>query len=130
MHTHIPCLGDNYRLKTKLRKDNVFTSVCQEFCPQRVGVHTPRQTPPWADIPQGRNPPGADKCLGGHYSSRQTPPWADTPLGRQHHLSDGHCSGRYTSYWNAFLLLPAATKLGQGNIFTRVCDSVNRGGGV
>ena len=25
-------------------------------------------------------------------------------------------------------LLPAATKLGQGNIFTRVCDSVNRGG--
>ena len=27
-------------------------------------------------------------------------------------------------------LLPAATKLGQGNVFTPVCDSVNRGGGV
>ena len=25
-------------------------------------------------------------------------------------------------------LLPAATKLGQGNVFTAVCDSVNRGG--
>ena len=26
------------------------------------------------------------------------------------------------------LLLPPATKLGQGNVFTGVCDSVNRGG--
>ena len=25
-------------------------------------------------------------------------------------------------------LLPAATKMGQGNVFTGVCDSVNRGG--
>ena len=33
---------------------------------------------------------------------------------------------RYTSYWNAFLL-PPATKLGQGYIFTSVCDSVHRG---
>ena len=37
-----------------------------------------------------------------------------------------HCSRWYTSYWNA-LLLPAATKLGQGNIFTPVCHSVNGG---
>ena len=28
------------------------------------------------------------------------------------------------------LLLPPATKLGQGNVFTSVCDSVHRGGGV
>ena len=40
-----------------------------------------------------------------------------------------HKSGRYVSYWNAFLffylfcLLPAAMKLGQGNIFTGVCLS-------
>ena len=27
-----------------------------------------------------------------------------------------------------WLFLPAATKLGQGNVFTGVCDSVNRGG--
>ena len=36
-------------------------------------------------------------------------------------------SERYASCWNAFLL-PAAMKLGQGNVFTGVCDSVNRGG--
>ena len=40
----------------------------------------------------------------------------------------GHRS-RCASYLNAFLFLPAATKLGQSNIFTHVCDSVNRGGG-
>ena len=28
----------------------------------------------------------------------------------------------------AFVLLPAATKLGQGYVFTGVCDSVNGGG--
>ena len=27
-------------------------------------------------------------------------------------------------------LLPPATKLGQGNVFTGVCDSVNRGGAI
>ena len=34
-----------------------------------------------------------------------------------------------TSYWNAFLL-PPATKLGQGYVFTDVCDSVHGGGTV
>ena len=38
-------------------------------------------------------------------------------------------SERYASYWNVFLL-PPATKLGQGYVFTGVCDSVNRGEGV
>ena len=43
----------------------------------------------------------------------------------------GHCSSllqcsRYASYWNAFLL-PATTKLGQGYVFTHVCDSVHGG---
>ena len=39
--------------------------------------------------------------------------------------------GKYSSMHisrDLFSLLPAATKLGQGNIFTPVCDSVNRGG--
>ena len=49
-----------YRPQTKLRKGNVFTSVCQEFCPRR-GVSTPpRQTPPtWADTttPKQTRPP-------------------------------------------------------------------------
>ena len=36
----------NYRPQTKLRKGNVFTSVCQEFCPQvGGGVHPPGRHP-------------------------------------------------------------------------------------
>ena len=68
------------------RDGNVFTSVCQEFCPRGEGGRldisacnrqtTHRQTPP-----------------------RQTPPTqANTSLHQ-----DGHWSGRYASYWNAFL---------------------------
>ena len=37
--------------------------------------------------------------------------------------STGSCRRRH-------LLLPAATKLGQGNVFTGVCDSVHRRGGL
>ena len=65
-----------YRPQTKLRKGNVFTSVCQEFCPQEGG------------LPQymlGYTPP-----LGGR------PPFPPP--------ADGYSSGRYASYWNAFLL--------------------------
>ena len=36
--------------------------------------------------------------------------------------------GQYASYWNTFLFLPPVVKLGQGYVFTRVCDSVHRGG--
>ena len=49
-------------------------------------------------------------------------------------LSGGNFCGNY-SWIHLFCnvsqsnqLLPPATKLGQGNIFTGVCDSVNRGG--
>ena len=39
----------NYRPQTKLRKGNVFTNVCQEFCiREEVYTHT---LPPWADHP-------------------------------------------------------------------------------
>ena len=58
-----------------MQKGNVFTSMCQEFCPQE-GVyssknwdrHPPEQTPPWKDTP----PPG-------RHPSRQTSRWTDTP---------------------------------------------------
>ena len=33
------------------------------------------------------------------------------------------------SIWVNWSFLPAATKLGQGNVFTGICDSVHRGGG-
>ena len=38
------------------------------------------------------------------------------------HSDQGKAKAKY--------LLPSATKLGQGYVFTGVCDSVNRGGGV
>ena len=89
------------RPQTKLRKGNVFTSVCQEFCPggadTRLGQT--RQTPPprqaGTSLLAGRCP-----LAGRHPPGRHTP-------GRQTHTppADGYCSGRYASYWNAFLLL-------------------------
>ena len=48
-----------YCPQTKLRKGNVFTSVCQEFCPRgRGGVHTPLGRHPAGQTPlTGRHPP-------------------------------------------------------------------------
>ena len=49
----------------KLRKGNVFISMCQEFCSQGGQVHTPlgrqadppgRCAPPWADAPPWQTP--------------------------------------------------------------------------
>ena len=62
----------NLPIFTKLRKGNVFASVCQELCPGGGGNLTqcmlgctahgqipPRaDTPPWADTPLSRHPPG------------------------------------------------------------------------
>ena len=84
-----------YRPQTKLRKGNVFTSVCQEFCPQGE-VHT--LPPSWPDTPPGKHPlskhPQADI------------PQADNPQADNPTLqADGYCSGRYASYWNAFLFI-------------------------
>ena len=51
-----------YRPKTKLRIGNVFTSVCQEFCPQGRGRCTA--------------PPNKHPLAGRHHP----PQHADTPL--------------------------------------------------
>ena len=40
----------------EVAEGNVFTSVCQEFCPQWGGVHPHGQTPPKADNPQADSP--------------------------------------------------------------------------
>ena len=77
--------------QTKLLKDNVFTSVCQEFCPQWGEVYTPRADPPQGRHPLPDNPPG------------QTPPRQTPPPGRHPRPRDGHCSGWYASNWNVFL---------------------------
>ena len=80
---------------TKLGQGNIFTSVCQEFCPQGGGVsasvhagvypspreqtpqsrqHPPEQTPLWTrHTPPGADPPGPG-----------TPPWEQTPPDQAH----------------------------------------------
>ena len=106
---------------TKLGQGNIFTSVCQEFCPQggrvsasvHAGIHSPgantpqEQTPPplGADTPPRSRPPRADT----HPRSRH-PPGSRPPQSRHTAPSpwEADCSirstsGRYASYWNAFL---------------------------
>ena len=76
-----------YSLQQKLQKGNVFTNVCQEFCPWGfcLGRHPPeqtppRQTPPWVDIALGRQPPPSPEA---DIPPMQTlPPGQTPPLGR------------------------------------------------
>ena len=52
-----PFHRDNYRPQTKLRKGNVFTSVCLEFCPRETpaqGRQPPKKSPP-RQTPPGRH---------------------------------------------------------------------------
>ena len=66
---------------------------------QGGGVHPPAKQPN-----PGQNPP---------------PPMATAADGT-------HTTGMHSCF---FLFLPPATKLGQGYVFTRVCDSIHRGRG-
>ena len=74
-----------YRPQTKLRKGNVFTNVCQEFCPRQGVVYL---SACWDTHPLGRHPPWVDTPKEKHPSGAYTPradaqsPWADTPPGR------------------------------------------------
>ena len=76
---------------------NVFTSVCQEFCPQGGRVHTPL----WADL--GRHPP------------RQTPHSTVTTSPKMATAADGtHPTGMHSclmwilDLWNTFVSMPRA----------------------
>ena len=65
----------NYRPQQYLRKGNVFTTVCQEFCPHGggggvvhlpLGRHSPGQTPPLpqtATAAYGTHPTGMHSCV-------------------------------------------------------------------
>ena len=104
---------------TKLDQGNIFTSVCQEFCPQ--GESACWDTPPWdqAPPPRSRHPPGADTPPGPdtprtrHHPPRADPPGPDTPHPpgadplphREADCSMRSTSSRYASYWNAFLFI-------------------------
>ena len=77
-----------YRPQTKLRKGNVFTRVCQEFClhrqtpPWQADTAPQKQTHPWQAVTPwqadttlaGRPPPGRQTPFLGRYPPTQTPP--------------------------------------------------------
>ena len=63
-----------YLIKTKLRHGNIFTSVCQQFCPQGGGVCLSAcwDTHPLDRYPPGQTPPGRP-LLGRHPLGRHLP---------------------------------------------------------
>ena len=81
-----------------LPEGNVFTSICQEFCPQGGvsqhamgrGVHPPGRLPradtPWPDTHPGQTPPG-------------TPPMA-TEVGGTHPTGKHSCFNAYCEHWS------------------------------
>ena len=96
-------LGNHfYRPQTKLQKDNVFTSVCQEFCPHGGKVCAPTwvyilpgQTPPGRYLPPSDTPPKQTQPTLGRHPLRQTPsPSQLTPPSQ----SDGHYTGQHGQY--------------------------------
>ena len=116
-----------YDLFTKLREGNVFTSVCQEFCPRAGGraCQAPRHAHPLpCKSPAIHAPSSIIHALHHARSPAIHAPPAPHPPGCYEMRS---MSGRYASYWNAFLL-PSATKLQRLCFYRRL--SVHRGGGV
>ena len=106
--TQIPYHRNLLPATTKLGQGNIFTSVCQEFCPRgwrclpqcMLGYTTPPGSrPPGADTPQSRHPPEQTP------RTRQTPPllWKQTPPPREADCTIRSTTGRYASYRNAFL---------------------------
>ena len=86
--------------KRSLGQGNIFSSVCQEFCPWggsasvHAGIPPPdKETPPGKEIPLARRPPCQDI----------PPPPRQTPL-HSACWEIRSTSGRYASYWNAILL--------------------------
>ena len=88
-----------YRPQTNLRKGNVFSSVCLEFCPQRRGVYTPQAYIPWADIPPSRHPSLPSACWDTHTplasACWDTPP-AQCMLGYGQQAGGTHPTGMHS----------------------------------
>ena len=120
---------------TKLGQGNIFTSMCQEFCPRGWGRegclpqcmlgytppeqthHPPEQTPlDQADptSPREQTPPRTRQTPLGAATippGPGRPPQEQTPPPREADSSIRSTSGQYASYWNAFLLnLTSLTK--------------------
>ena len=111
---------------TKLGQGNIFTSVCQEFCPRGGGGGCLPQCmlgfPPGADPPGPGTPPEQTPRDQTHTPrTRPTPPEQTSPPGPDPHPREADCSirstsGRYASYWNAFLFR-ISSKQDQGKCF-------------
>ena len=72
-----------YSQQTKLRKGNVFTSVCQELCP-RGDVSQHALGGGVADTPLGRYTLLGRQGVCGRHPLGRPPPRADTPLADPH----------------------------------------------
>ena len=84
-----------YRPRTKLRKDNVFTSVCQEFCPRGRCTHTLPADP----LPARHRPLARQHTTPTPLARHHNPPSpARNPHGQRPLSADGYCNGRYASY--------------------------------
>ena len=98
---------------TKLGQGNIFTSVCQEFCPQggclphcmlgynpldQAATPQTRQTPPPRP---GTHPPDQADTTPPPDQAATPPDQANTPRKADSRIRS--TSGRYASYWNAFL---------------------------
>ena len=100
----------HYRLQTKLRKGNVFTSVGQKFCPRGGGIVAGGAYVAEAYMVGG--------CVAGGMHGGGMPGRGGACVARGTYGSggmrgrrDGHCSRWYASCWNTFLftLSPTST---------------------
>ena len=99
--TNIRCRS-NYHSQRSFGQSNIFTGMCQSFCPWGRGDLPMMSLPTWV--------PGPMFLLGKGVSA-----WSHVPSGES--LSSGvsvretpkrdstNSGGRYASYWNAFLLI-------------------------
>ena len=112
---------------TKLGQGNIFTSVCQEFCPQggrvsasvHAGIHPPGSRPPdQAHTPRADPPrPGTHPPDQAHPPWEQTPPWtrhtppprADTPPRKQTAAYGQRAAGTHLTGMHSCLFMSCKT---------------------
>ena len=103
--------------KQSLGQDNIFRSVCHEFCPRGGGGQYLGRYPPGPGTPSRAGTPPGTRYPPGRYTPRRTRyPRAGTP-------PSSACweiratSGRYASYWNAYLF---------GKVFADYCIKMKK----
>ena len=92
---------DLLRPQMKLWKGNVFTSMCQGFCPRGGGGLYPSihwADTPWADTSPGQSTLGRHIPLSRHPLPGQTPPMMATAADGTHPTGMHYCSLNRLSY--------------------------------